>query len=58
MRRIRKVSGKDEEEDEAKNGEVLQEKWKGKISRLCTGMRIQGPELRTSEMTLLTYCAA
>jgi hypothetical protein len=57
MRRIRKVSGKDEE-DEVKNGEVLQEKWKGKTSRLLAGMRIQGPELRTSEMTLLTNRAA
>ena len=49
----RKVSGKDEEEDEVRNREVSQEKWEGKISRLFAGMRIQGPELRTSEMTLL-----
>ena len=57
MRRIREVSGNDEE-DGVKNGEVLQEKWKGKTSRLLTGMRIQGPELRTSEMTLLPNRAA
>ena len=51
--RVRKASGTNEEEDEVNDGRVLQRKWQGEIPRFLMGVRLQCPELRTGEMTLL-----